>query len=112
MGAAATANWHCAVSRSPPRRSCLRSASCSSWATWSASACSRCDLREILRLELDRRAVRSAVGRMIPSVVVAPQGRRVGDALLGDDAFERVEPVMVISLAGVGIARLLSALDL
>src|SRR5271170_1621557 len=37
---------------------------------------------------------------------------RVGKALGGDDAFERGEPVMIIGLAGIGIAGGLRLLDL
>ena len=69
-------------------------------------------IREVFRLELDRHAVRRAVGGMVPGVAVARERGRVGHALLGDDALERVEPVPVIGLAGVGIAGRLRALDL
>src|SRR4051794_6011249 len=67
---------------------------------------------EILRLELDRPAVRRAVGRMIPSMLVARKRCRIGHALLSDEALQRIEPVTIISLARVGIARALCALDL
>ena len=67
---------------------------------------------EILRPQFDRLAVRRAVGGVVPGVAVARERRRVGDALLGDQAFERGEPVPVIGVAGVGIAGGLRALDL
>src|ERR1051325_5095907 len=67
---------------------------------------------EILRLKLDRLAVRRAVGRMIPGVLIARKRCRVGHAPLGDEALQRIEPVLVVCLAGVGIARALRALDL
>ena len=67
---------------------------------------------KVLRLQLDRLAVRRAVGGVIPGVLIARERRRVGHALLGDEALERVEPVAVVGLAGVGIARGLRALDL
>ena len=66
---------------------------------------------EILGLELDRRAVRRAIGGVRPRALITRQRARVGDALLGDDPFERGEPVAVIGLAGIGIARVLGALD-
>ena len=56
--------------------------------------------------------MRRAVGGVIPGVVVAGQGRGVGDALFRDEAFEGVEPVAVVCLAGVGIAGRLRPLDL
>src|SRR4051794_35726049 len=67
---------------------------------------------EILRLELDRLAVRRAVGRMIPGVLVARKRWGIRHAFLGDEALQRVEPVAIVSLARVGIARALRALDL
>src|SRR6185369_15766144 len=67
---------------------------------------------KILRQQLDRLAVRRAIGGVVPGVLVARKRRRVGHALLRDEAFERVEPMMIIGLAGVGIALALSALDL
>src|SRR3954454_13798335 len=69
-------------------------------------------LVEILSLKLDRLPVRRAIRRMIPSVLIAGKRRGVGHALLGDEALERIEPVAVVGLAGVGIACALSALDL
>src|SRR5438105_15111809 len=75
----------------------------SAWTTPSA---------EVFGLELDRLAVRRAVGGVVPGVVVARErlGRR--HALLGDQTLQRGEPVMVVGLASVGIARRLRALDL
>src|ERR1700676_5529661 len=49
---------------------------------------------------------------MLPGVARALQLPRVGDALFGDDAFKRSEPMMIISLAGIGIAGDLRLLDL
>src|ERR1700692_2197795 len=49
---------------------------------------------------------------MLPSVARARELPRVGDAFFGDDAFQRGEPVMIIGLAGVGIAGGLRLLDL
>src|SRR6266700_8070028 len=69
-------------------------------------------LLEIFRAQLDRRAVRGAVGGVLPGAAITREAGGVGDALFGDQAFERGEPVPVIGLAGIGIARLLRALDL
>src|SRR5665213_2205831 len=60
---------------------------------------------EVFRLEHDRVAVRRCVGGTLPGVAVAGEGGRVGDVLLGDQAFQRVEPMTVISLAGIGVAE-------
>ena len=68
--------------------------------------------REVVRLELDRRAMRRAVGGVVPGVAIARERRRVGHAFLGDDPLERVEPVPIVGLAGIGIAGGLRALDL
>src|SRR5512142_904223 len=67
---------------------------------------------KILAPELDRLAVRRAVGRVVPGVVVARErvGRR--HALGGDQPFQGGEPMVVVGLAGVGIAGRLGALDL
>src|ERR1700733_9950078 len=67
---------------------------------------------KVARLELDRRAVRGAFAGVLPGVARARELLRVGDALLGDDALQRGEPVMIIGLAGVGIAGGLRLLDL
>src|SRR5690242_17940340 len=69
-------------------------------------------LVEILRLKLDRLAVRRAIRRMVPGVLVARKRCDVGHALLGDEPLHRVEPVPIVRVAGVGIARRLRALDL
>src|SRR5450756_2759869 len=53
-----------------------------------------------------------AVGGMVPGIAVAVQGRGAGDAFLGDQPFQRRQPVSVIGLAAVGIAACLRALDL
>src|SRR5262249_59812757 len=67
---------------------------------------------EIFRLELDRRAVRRAVGGVVPGVAIARERPCVGHALAGDEPLERIEPVPVIGLAGVAIAGRLRPLDL
>src|ERR1043166_6645974 len=67
---------------------------------------------EVFASQLDRLAVRRAVGGVVPGVAVAVQRRLVRDLLLGDEAFERGEPMVIVSLAGVGTARALRALDL
>src|SRR6516162_11676362 len=67
---------------------------------------------EVARLELDRRAVRGAFAGMLPRVAGARQLLRVGQSFGSDDALERVEPVMIVGLAGVWIAGGLRLLDL
>src|SRR5580704_10200763 len=67
---------------------------------------------KIAWLKLDRRAVRRALAGMLPGMAGARELARVGDAFFGDDAFQRGEPVMIIGLAGVGIAGGLRLLDL
>src|SRR4249920_3423109 len=69
-------------------------------------------LPKVLRRQLDRLAVRRAVGGPVPGVAVAVQefGRR--DALGGDEALQRRQPMLIVGLAGVGIAGGLRALDL
>src|ERR1041384_2466069 len=69
-------------------------------------------VREVLRLKLDRLPVRRTVRRMVPGMLVARKRRGVRDTLLGDEPLERVEPMAVVGLAGVGVARTLRALDL
>jgi Zn-dependent alcohol dehydrogenase len=49
---------------------------------------------------------------VIPGVVVTRKRLGGGDAAAGDQPFERGEPVVIVGLAGVGIACLLGALDL
>src|ERR1700722_18169109 len=66
---------------------------------------------EVIRSKLDRLAVRGAVGGPIPRVVIARERIARGDALLGDQPFERREPVVIVGLAGVGIAGRLRTLD-
>src|SRR5579864_3760617 len=67
---------------------------------------------EILGLEHDRLAVRGGVGGALPGIAIAGLQGPVGDAFLGDQAFERIEPVVVIGVARIGVARRLGALDL
>src|SRR5262249_28015896 len=68
-------------------------------------------LAKIVRTKLDRLAVRGAVAGAIPCVAVAME--RIGrcHAFLSDELFERVEPVRVISLAGVRVACGLRTFD-
>src|SRR5580704_262159 len=66
----------------------------------------------MLGAEHDRVAVRGYGGGAFPGVAVAGQRLAVGDALFGDQSFERVQPVPVIGLARIGVARRLGALDL
>src|SRR5262245_28435565 len=68
--------------------------------------------RKVFRLELYWGAVRGAVGGVVPGVAITGERWRVGHALLRHDALERIEPVQVVGLAGVGIAGRLRALDL
>src|SRR5262249_35659020 len=67
---------------------------------------------KIFRPELDRRAVRGAVGGVVPGPVVAVERLAADHALLGDEPLERRKPVAVIGRAGVGIAGRLRVLDL
>src|SRR5215468_1338294 len=59
---------------------------------------------KILRLELDRRAVRRALGGVVPGVAIACERRAVSHTLRCHQPLERVEPMPVISLAGVRVA--------
>ena len=80
------------------------------------SAPRRADTRELIRevfgLEHDRCAVGRAFRRASPGVAIACERLRVRRAFRGDDALERVEPMPVVGLTGVGIAGRLRALDL
>ena len=67
---------------------------------------------KIRRRQFDRRAVRRAVGGVVPGVAVAVQRLGGGDAFGGHQMFQRRQPVPVIGLAGIRIARGLRALDL
>ena len=67
---------------------------------------------EIGCCEFDRHAVRRAVGGVVPGLAVAMQRLCGGDALGGNQMFQRRQPVAVIGLAGVRIAGGLGALDL
>jgi hypothetical protein len=67
---------------------------------------------EVSLLQHDRLAVRRAIGRVVPGVLITRERRRVGDALLGDQPLKRVQPVPIVGLAGVGIGRGLRALNL
>src|SRR5262249_47503194 len=51
---------------------------------------------KILCLQLDRRAVRRALGCVLPGIAIARQRGAVGHALRGNDALERVEPVPIV----------------
>src|SRR6185312_14608449 len=69
-------------------------------------------IREVFRLEHNRCAVGGALRRAGPGVAIARERLRVCRAFRGNDALERVEPMQVVSLTGVGIAGRLRALDL
>jgi hypothetical protein len=47
-----------------------------------------------------------------PGVARARKHLGIGKALGGDDALKRVEPMMIVSLAGIGIAGSLRLFDL
>src|ERR1700722_3633060 len=72
----------------------------------------RCSFPEMLGLQNDGFAVRCSAGGAFPGVAVAGEGGAVGDALVGDETLQGIEPMMVIRRAGVGVARRLSMLDL
>ena len=55
--------------------------------------------------ELDRRSVRGALGGAAPGVAKADEGRAIGQAFVGHDAFDGVQPMMIVARAGVGIAH-------
>src|ERR1700710_2058033 len=67
---------------------------------------------EIFRPQFNRLTMRRAICRMVPGIAVAVYsvGRR--DPFCCDQLFQRREPMPVIGLAGVGIARGLRAFDL
>src|SRR3974390_3711672 len=67
---------------------------------------------KIARLKLDWRAVRGAFAGMFPGIAGARQLLGAGEPLRGDDTLERIEPVMIVGLAGVRIAGGLRLLDL
>src|SRR5579863_5925485 len=67
---------------------------------------------EIVRTELDRRAMRRARARAAPSLSGARQRGRVGEVFGGHHALQCGEPMVIISLAGIGIAGGLRLLDL
>src|SRR5262244_3408400 len=69
-------------------------------------------LSEVFPFQFDRLAVRRTVRGMVPGVAIAGEARSIDDALLGNEAFERVEPMPIIGVAAIGVARLLRALDL
>ena len=59
-------------------------------------------LPKILFRQLDRLAVRRAVGGVVPGVAVAVQQFAGRHALGGDEALQRGEPVLVVRLARIG----------
>src|SRR6202166_3004837 len=67
---------------------------------------------KVARLELDRRAMRRSFASVLPGVARALKLPCVGDAFFRDNAFQRGEPMVIIGLAGVGIAGGLRLLDL
>jgi hypothetical protein len=52
-----------------------------------------------------------AVSGVVPGIAIVRERRRIGHALFGNKPLQGVEPVPVISLAGIGIPRRLRALD-
>src|SRR5581483_5901863 len=69
-------------------------------------------LAEIGGLQLDRSAVRRAMRRAAPGIAIARQRLGAGDAFRRNERLERVQPVSIVGLAGVGIAGRLRPLDL
>src|SRR4051794_13001873 len=67
---------------------------------------------KVIGTQLDRLPMRRAIRRMVPGMLVARECGSIGQALIGDEALECVEPVTIVGLAGVGIACALSTLDL
>src|SRR4029077_6299799 len=67
--------------------------------------------RKFLRPQFDWRAMRRAVGGMVPGIAVAMLGFEAGYALRRDQPLKRGEPMPVIGFAGVGIAARLRAFD-
>src|SRR5579883_1000414 len=61
-------------------------------------------LGEVALLQRDRRAVPGARAGAPPSLGGARQRRRIDEALGGDNAFKRGEPMAIVGLARVGIA--------
>ena len=55
--------------------------------------------------------MRSSVAGAVPSIAIAMQRVVCRDTFFRDDLLQRVKPVRIISLAGVGIAGALRALD-
>ena len=55
--------------------------------------------------------MRGAFARALPGVASSRQHIYIGKAFGGDDAFQRRQPVVIIGLAGVGIAGSLRLLD-
>src|SRR5580704_5221636 len=67
---------------------------------------------EIAWLKFDRSAMGRARAGMLPRVPRALELLHVGDALFRDDPLERIQPMVIIGLAGVRIAGGLCLLDL
>src|SRR5258708_4086939 len=55
--------------------------------------------------------MRRAIGGVVPGIAIAVKGFWGSDAFLGNQPFQRREPVPVVGLAGVGIAASLRAPD-
>src|SRR5258708_12283429 len=66
---------------------------------------------EISCRKRDRRAMRRAIRRALPGVVIALERSTICDALAGDHAFKRREPVTIVGLAGIRIPCALRRLD-
>ena len=72
----------------------------------------RSGLTEVLRRELDRCSVGCAAGRVVLRLPVMGERLRVGRALCDHEALECGEPVVVVGLAGIGLATTLRRADL
>src|ERR1700683_4964232 len=66
---------------------------------------------EIARSQRERRAVRGTGARPPPGFAIARERAGIGKPFGGDEAFECGEPMVIISLAGIGIAGGLRLLD-
>ena len=68
-------------------------------------------MREILRRQLDRGAVRRPLGRVLPAVAVTLERLGIGQPPLVDHALKRAQPVLLVGLAAVRVARALDLLN-
>src|SRR5689334_15540930 len=56
--------------------------------------------------------MRGPVGRTVPGIPITGKCWRIGHAFAGDELLQRIEPVPIIGLPGIGIACALGAFDL